>query len=384
MKKILITMFVFILFIPYVSAQEPPLQIIIRSEEELAEMRKIAETDEEELLDYLKQMNYRVNGMTNREDVVAFLKLLDSLPIPYIPGMQFGGITYYPELNTGSQTQTLNISFKNEAGERHSLRLFAGGDKGKSVFEDGEQLVEIYRSENNGKQIILYSPDTWNSFPTEHGIYFFPIQIDGYFISAGYNFEDYKVILGITPEEIYKNIIITSFADEPWTINATEQTEETVSDNNSNEVITDNTLDKKPDEAVSGNKIDDTSNQAVSDTANNNTSEAVSDNAIDENLEDVVILPVEDDSQQEIEPDDFNPTTNTIVDEVDESTEKPDESPEISPENDESLDEVAADVPIEESNNTVRNIVIVFVVAALAVAGVIVFFRIRKKELKRQ
>jgi hypothetical protein len=74
MKKLLSIILVFIIFFTFIisASAGPPRQIIIRSEEELAEMRIMAESDEEKLQDYLRRMNYRINGLRTREAVVAF------------------------------------------------------------------------------------------------------------------------------------------------------------------------------------------------------------------------------------------------------------------------------------------------------------------------
>ncbi|MDR2558477.1 MAG: hypothetical protein LBC86_02890, partial [Oscillospiraceae bacterium] len=140
MKKIILIILILSIFtIPANAMQGPPLQIIIWGEEELLKLREMTEADENELLDYLRHANYFANGMKSREAAVAFLELLDSLPIPYETGMQFSSLTYYPD----SEYQTFSIRFSNETGERYSFRLFAGGDRGKSAFEEslnGEQL----------------------------------------------------------------------------------------------------------------------------------------------------------------------------------------------------------------------------------------------------
>jgi hypothetical protein len=217
MKKIISVILILIFFISlttYVSASPPP-QIIIWGEEELLKLREMTEADENELLDYLRHANYFANGMKSREAAVAFLELLDSLLIPYEKGMRFSSFTYYPD----SINQTFDISFRSEAGERHSFRLFAGGDRGKSAFEEslnGEQLVEAYRSQN-GKLIVYYPPTSWGTFPSERGGYQFPTEINGYFMRSGYSPGD-SGITGVTLENIYRNMTVSSFAEAPWSI----------------------------------------------------------------------------------------------------------------------------------------------------------------------
>ncbi|MDR2558015.1 MAG: hypothetical protein LBC86_00495, partial [Oscillospiraceae bacterium] len=120
--------------------------------------------------------------------------------------------------------QTFSIRFSNETGERYSFRLFAGGDRGKSAFEEslnGEQLIEFIEVKDNGKQIIIYSaPASWGTFPSQNGGYQFPMEINGYFMRGGYSPGD-SGITGVTLENIYRNMTVSSFADEPWWTNFT-------------------------------------------------------------------------------------------------------------------------------------------------------------------
>jgi hypothetical protein len=202
---------IFTTYAIYVSAS-PPSRIIIRSEEELLELRIIVEANDEELAEFLEGYFSR-NGIETREDLISFLKLLDSLPIPHEGGMYFSGLTYYPF----SSSQTIDISFRGENREIRTFRLYAGGDMGRNIIENslnGEPLVEISKSQD-GKIIIYSPPKAWNSFPNEHGIYFLPIEINGYFMSSIYNPGNISVT-DVTPEKIFEGLTVVSFRDITW------------------------------------------------------------------------------------------------------------------------------------------------------------------------
>ncbi|MDR2532649.1 MAG: hypothetical protein LBC82_07395 [Oscillospiraceae bacterium] len=128
MKKILVFLLVLVMVtnFTFYSLSAPPPRVIIRSEDELIELRRMAEAGEEAFT----RSGHR--ELITYGEVVAFLGLLDSLPIPHTAGMQFSSLTYHP----GSESQTFDITFVNGAGERQSFRLLAGGDKGRSAFEE--------------------------------------------------------------------------------------------------------------------------------------------------------------------------------------------------------------------------------------------------------
>ncbi|MDR2559750.1 MAG: dockerin type I repeat-containing protein [Oscillospiraceae bacterium] len=205
----LVFIYLFTLTISVNAAGSP--RIIIRNEEELSELRIMSEANDEELKNYLERKHYNDNGLYDREDVVDFLQLLDSLPIPYEEGMVFSSLTYYPD----STNKTINIHFNSETGQIYSFRLFTGGDRGRSLFErHGEPLVETYRSQDN-KIIIYYPLEAWGSFPNANGIYYFPMEINGYLIRAIYN-PNNRNITDVTPENIYGRMTVVSLRDVTW------------------------------------------------------------------------------------------------------------------------------------------------------------------------
>jgi hypothetical protein len=212
MKKFLTVTLAFIIFVTFsTTANARPNQIFINSEEELLKMREMAEADGRELTPYLVRTGFYDNGLRYRADVVAFLELLDSLPIPFIPGMIFTNVTYFPG-------RELFIILVTETRERYCYSFFLTKDKGMSRVEE-QQLVEIHRINDNGRQIIIYSPDM-SIFPSEHGLYFFPMQIDGYFVQGFYNLPGGERMPDMSPqkmfEEIFDDTTITSLRDLTW------------------------------------------------------------------------------------------------------------------------------------------------------------------------
>ncbi|MCL2637417.1 MAG: hypothetical protein FWD48_03515 [Oscillospiraceae bacterium] len=216
MKKLLSILLIFTMLViltTLVDAGTPPPRIIFRDKEQLMKMREMVKASDEELEKYLDGY-FKRNGLMNREDVVNFLNLLDSLPIPYNEDMRFGSLTYYPD----PEIQTFDMIFSSKTGERHTFRLFTGEDKGKSLFEEdmgGEMFIEIYRGQDNGRQIIVYSPPSaWGSYPNRHGNYTFPMEIEGFFISAGYVPGQSDAY--VTAEDIYRHMTVTTIRDLLW------------------------------------------------------------------------------------------------------------------------------------------------------------------------
>jgi hypothetical protein len=212
MKKALTIILIFVISIvltTYASA-EPPAQIIIRGEEELAEMRRMAEASDEVLIDYLNRTAHSWNGITNREEVIAFLELLDSLPIPYGVGMRFNYLIYYPEF----ETQNISIFFESEIEEWHGFNFSTDREKEEGVVRRifGEGVSLLYECQDN--RMKIYSPPPiWRPIPDESGNFRFPVEIDGYFIITRYLPEDASTIV---PENIYRNMTVSSFREAPW------------------------------------------------------------------------------------------------------------------------------------------------------------------------
>jgi hypothetical protein len=214
MKNVLLTIFAFVMFITFVASAsaEPPAQIIIRGEEELAEMRRMVFAEEEELQNYLRRMHHRVNGITNREEVIKFLTFIDSLPIPYIKGTQFSGIVCYME------DKNTHVFFLSETGERH-LFLFYPIDIWFGVADAEKKINDFFEGYN---RLNFYTSLESQDFElNENGGIFFVMEIDGFFVNIGYNRGNNEHITTFNPYETYKDMVVISFKDSPWSITFT-------------------------------------------------------------------------------------------------------------------------------------------------------------------
>jgi len=181
--------------------------IIIRSDEELMKLRRIAEADEEA---FTRSGYIELNS---HADVVAFLKFIDSLPIPYISGKQFDGIVYYTEY------KNTHITFFSKIGETHSYLFypidiwFTGADIEKQTndfFKDGNHLN------------IYTSLESRNFKLNENGAISLIMEIDGFIVNARYNRgKNNEDVLTFNPYETYKDMVVTSFAESPWSVSFT-------------------------------------------------------------------------------------------------------------------------------------------------------------------
>ncbi|MDR2559016.1 MAG: hypothetical protein LBC86_05680 [Oscillospiraceae bacterium] len=202
MKKFLLIIVIFVIFSIGANATSSAM-VIIRSEERLADMRRMAEASNEELAKFLSGY-FSDNGIRTREDLISFLELLDSLPLPFIPETQFNQIVYWP-----SDSDTY-IVFSTEIGETHTLRY---------NFVNKNNLGELlYRYNINQKDYInVYSSSASQNFElNDGGAIFFIMEIDGFLVRAGYNRGNNHDILTVNPEEMYSDLIITSFREAPW------------------------------------------------------------------------------------------------------------------------------------------------------------------------
>jgi hypothetical protein len=206
MKKFLLIVLILIIFISsaiHASATPPP-QIIIWEESELIKLREMVEADENELQDYLRRMNYRINGMTSREDVIKFLNIIDSLPIPYVARTRFGSLSHRWD------SQRVFLSFLTDIDEVYSFRFTPSGE---NTNTDRELLFKLPISQDDYINVYSTSESQFN----EHGAIFFRMEMDGFIIRAGYNRgRNNEHITTFNPQEAYKDIIITSFAEVPW------------------------------------------------------------------------------------------------------------------------------------------------------------------------
>jgi hypothetical protein len=189
MKKTISFILVLIVFITFTISVNaaPPSRIIIRGEEELAELRIMAEADDEELAKLLGGY-FSDNGIRTRENLISFLELLNSLPIPYIKETKFSSLSYRPE------SQRVNIFFETEIGETHSYYYFLDENRNEASFPTETQNLNL----------------------NEHGAISFTKIINGFSISVGYNRGNNEHITTFNPYEVYKDMTVSSFAEAPW------------------------------------------------------------------------------------------------------------------------------------------------------------------------
>jgi len=213
MKKVLVFLLITVMFIgfAFISLSAPPPQIIVRSEEELAEMREMAEKANDEELDvYLRRMHHRINGLRNRENLIWFLELLDSLPIPYDTEMKFSSLVYYPTYESAN----FSIFFESKIEERYSYTFCTNEEREEGVIEKmfGENVSLLYESQD-GRMRVYSPPPIWGRNPSSHGDFSFPMEIDGYFIVAKYFPEG---VAGVVQRDIFRGMTVVSLKDEPW------------------------------------------------------------------------------------------------------------------------------------------------------------------------
>jgi hypothetical protein len=203
---IILILIIFNTFITTASA-EPPAQIIIRSEEELAEMRRMVYASDEILIDYLNRTAHSWNGITNREEVIKFLNFIDSLPIPYIKGTRFSAIVCYME------DKNTHIFFLSEAGEIHSY-LFYPIDIWFGVADAEKKINDFFEGYN---RLNFYTSLESQDFElNENGGIAFAMEIDGFVVSIRYGRGNNEDITTFNPQEVYKDMVVTSFREAPW------------------------------------------------------------------------------------------------------------------------------------------------------------------------
>ena len=157
---------------------EPPTMIFVDSKEELLELRKMSAADEKVLNEYLIKTSLGMNGVTGRQDLLDFLNLIDSLPIPLVSGAGFpDGVYYYPS------HKNVNIHYTNKKGVNYSFTFQTDGADAEyniNLFEKKSSDI-IYTDELN--KITVYShSEKDGSVDPDMNIYLMNVQ--GYFVIA--------------------------------------------------------------------------------------------------------------------------------------------------------------------------------------------------------
>jgi hypothetical protein len=142
MKKLLIAVLIFVILAAPVSALAPPRSILVNGEEELAEIRKIAEAN--------KEIIGSVRGFYNLKEINEFLSALDFFPIPIINGkeLMLRTITYNP-----TNQSAFSIYYEDDDGD---LFAFSVRDYRPMTAE------EFIKQNHNVEPILLYQREDEN------------------------------------------------------------------------------------------------------------------------------------------------------------------------------------------------------------------------------
>jgi hypothetical protein len=164
----------------------PVRSIRVRGIEELAEIRKIAEMNEEMFLDYLEQVDYFFYGIRSYQEMIAFLNAFDSLqiPLPDDKELHLSQINYVIEANSFS-----HISFYNDNGcfYSFSVRDFRPTTVADSIQElYDEQPILLYQSEDGNMKIYDYPQRLRRSTINENVRFDFIMDFYGYFMFGSY------------------------------------------------------------------------------------------------------------------------------------------------------------------------------------------------------
>ena len=198
----------------------PPPSLIIRGldnlQDKLEELRRLVGA--ERLLE--EDCFAATNGVFSRqEDLAAFVRLIDSLPLPVIQGIERKNITmsYYPE----TQSLAFSYSYTMEADSIVNWYMFG--------FVLDKEIVEKVRTEqvkNGDKQelgsipqekerITVMSREDFSELELDelykHYVEFW-IDIDGYLVKVVHR-DDSKDINNIRVDEIFKDLKLSTLKE---------------------------------------------------------------------------------------------------------------------------------------------------------------------------
>ncbi|MCL2638337.1 MAG: hypothetical protein FWD48_08190 [Oscillospiraceae bacterium] len=202
MKKLITIALVFVMFIAIAtptSAIPAPLHYTeIRNDEKLAEMRRMAEASEEEFAEYYRQAFLYFNGIENRKELITFLEIVDSIPLPYIQGAQFKYLLYH------IPSKRFDISFELEDGARCGFTFYM--DKNHSAYSSFENIPASII--NREKGVYVYNTFFDGALAV--------LEINGFLVGFSYSVGFSGKSWYYFYEEFKENVIITSFKDSPW------------------------------------------------------------------------------------------------------------------------------------------------------------------------
>jgi len=199
----------------YDQHSNPPPIVVLGSMEEFNKLKELlSESDDAIIKEYLN--NAVKNCLENREELIAFFEMLDSLPIPFIPTCKVDAIAYWPG---NDHYGFVNVLFESEKGERfsfyfrkhHDLKILGNVERNiEIVFDTSPQL--FYQIEAENIKVFEYPGE---KIP-EQKLVEFLMDINGYYVLTGYRNESIENILEVTPEQIYADLTLGNINDVIW------------------------------------------------------------------------------------------------------------------------------------------------------------------------
>jgi hypothetical protein len=171
-------------------------------------MREVATASEDELQAHLRRTHNIMNGLRSREDVVAFLELLDSLPLPVIQGAELVEIAYYPE------QQSLSVLYQVGDSESYSFSFTWNEDTIERIrdlinAESREELESIPQEKD--RIAVLSRSDFQNESDTLRIVYY-RLEIDGYLVGVDFR-NNNTDIFALDTAEIFEDLILSTFEE---------------------------------------------------------------------------------------------------------------------------------------------------------------------------
>ncbi|MCL1891646.1 MAG: hypothetical protein FWG00_06555 [Coriobacteriia bacterium] len=195
---------------PYITGDgnQPPLGITVRGEAGLREMLDMVLASDDELTAYLERKGHTRNGMETREDLVTYLRLIDSLPFPVLPNTKLNTIersvslygtsvdVYYDVINSSESTGYVP--------RWYHFTFYVSDISAKEIVknETGKDAVPFYQNDN--MQIYL-SPYISNTYPDIRIVSFFA-DTNGWFVDVRYRNDDLKSISELDPAQFFEGM----------------------------------------------------------------------------------------------------------------------------------------------------------------------------------
>jgi hypothetical protein len=203
---------------PYIigDGDPPPLSIMVRGESELLEMLDMVLAPDDELVEYLERKGHAHNEVETREELLEFLQLANSIPLPVLPQVEFKSVTrsissYGTEIRyyLSSKEDDESYSFQHNSKWSH-----AAEDIEK---ETGKKAVPLYQTD----RIQVYkSAYDYDLDPKVKSIDF-DADFDGCSLWGSYRNDHLENMPELLPEQYFEGITISSLSEqyphEAWT-----------------------------------------------------------------------------------------------------------------------------------------------------------------------